>query len=119
MKKLKRIYKRIFTPTAWQIEQDAWSLDWAMAKWITPRLKCLHKNNIGYPDQEFKTFNDWQKQIKEFIWLFEVWQQSDITDDKYWSNRPPHRGNKAYYRDKERAEKAWASFVKYYNNLWW
>lgn len=56
-------------------QSDTWNLDFAMAKWILPRLK-YHRNSMhGWPQKDgdpyCETFEDWQKTIDKMIWSFE------------------------------------------------
>ena len=43
--------------------RDAYNLDYALAKWLVPRLKLFLKLNVAHPWD--MTFEDWQATVKE------------------------------------------------------
>ena len=80
---------------------ELWSLDYAVAIFLVPRLKLFIERTIGYPTQ-FKDFDEWKKALKKMLYSMKKIANDDV----------PLTNNKRF---KEGIE----LFGKYFLDLWW
>ncbi len=75
MSKINKKYKA-------KIYRDSWSIDTAFYAWLLPRLKCYRDYTNGWPDQEYKTFDDFISDINEKIkWLEFLYKATSTRKD--------------------------------------
>lgn len=48
-------------------DTETWSLDYTLYKWLLPRLIRFKELNIGWPDSQYKTFEDWNNELQDRI----------------------------------------------------
>ncbi len=85
-------------------DSETWSLDYSLAKIITPRLKRFRELTCGYPGNE--TEESWNAKLDAMIEAFEFLASDDrwLDDDKeQW----------------DKTQKGLKLFAKYYCALWW
>ena len=83
-------------------DEDTWSLDWTIAKFILPRLKRFAKLQNGFPGST--TSKEWNEILEQMIEAFELYSKGGWELDK---------------EDIQKAQKGLELFAKWYGDLWW
>lgn len=105
MKKLKKIIFRI--RNGYPIS-DLWSLDYALAKLILPRLIQFKKHSIMSYPMDFKSTKEWHKCIDKMIWSMDY-----IANDREMEyNLSDHNKNE------KKCQKGLELFSKHFQSLW-
>ena len=102
-KKLDRekLFKKQLKERGWT-DEDTWSLDWTISKFILPRLKRFKEINTCYPYKQTK--KSWDKKIDKMIKAFELASKGawDMTTGEF-----------------KTAQEGIELFAKHYFELWW
>jgi hypothetical protein len=85
-------------------DQDTWSLDWTIAKFVLPRLRRFREVANGYPE-DAGSMAGWLAKIDDMIYAIEIYANG------HW-DAPPNT-------DWDRVQRGSETFGKYFNHLWW
>jgi len=125
-------------------DEDTWSMDWTISKYILPRLKRFKKINNGYPN-EFKSIKEWNGVIDDMIFSFNAIANQIETpmDDclvinfdkdyekdekgntiiRFNPNKEQKIALKKYKKESkilnDKIQKGLDLFGKYFRGLWW
>ena len=83
-----------------------WNLDTSLSSLILPRLKRFKVLTNGWPDNHFKTMEEWEEAIDKMIYSFTFYseeKQYDCYDTKEW----------------EKVQEGLDLFGKCFSSLWW
>ncbi len=83
-------------------DDETWSLDWTIAKYILPRLKRYKKISQVFPVNE--TPKSWNKKLDMMILAFSLYSKG------CWNFKEG---------DYKKAQKGLDLFAKHYVDLWW
>lgn len=86
--------------------EDSWSIDYAFAEWIVPRLDLLIKRDYGHPMSFREHPEKWMEVLNQMRDGFEIYVKSDkkisvITEDEM-----------------AQVDQSLELFKKYFYNLW-
>ena len=87
--------------------EELWSLDVTIAKFILPRLKRYKKHTDGYPGE--LTIKQWDGILDKMIFSFDF-----IATDKMWNVK--NIGNEKMWK---KVDEGLNLFAKWFNALWW
>lgn len=82
---------------------ETWGLDYTIALFVLPRLKCFREIEAGYPGN-FKSQKEWTDVLDEMIYSFECKVKNEVVSES---------------DDIERYKAGIQLFAKYFDNLWW
>jgi len=116
---------RIFTRTFWRewkqrhkqgfIDEDTFSLEFTIAKFVAPRLKRFHENEFRDDCSNCGRNAEWCRMVNKMIWSMEQIAKSnggdfihpdDLTDEEV----------KIYYK---KLQEGLTLFGKNFRGLWW
>ena len=111
----KRIRKKYLKKNGLYVNpRDTWSLDYTIAKFVSPRLKLYKKLTIGYPC-EFSDISQWydilDKMIESFDLILNDDGSIDINEYDNWKEIAKEKNNKI--------QEGLDLFAKYFRGLWW
>ena len=86
------------------IYRDTWNLDWAIAKFVHPRLVRFKEVTNGYPGF-LESIDEWYEILDKMIIAFELIIKGDL-----WGTSED---------DHKKMEEGLDLFRKYYFHLWW
>jgi len=92
-------------------DDDTWSLDLPVSRFVLPRLKRFNELRIGHPG--YMTDEEWDTIIKKMIFAFEETIREE--DEGPISNES--RGEMINRHN--RRQEGLKLFGKYFNHLWW
>lgn len=127
--------------------KELWNLDYAVAKFVLPRLIKFKENSLGFPGyDEADTMDKWQDILQKMITAFEY----IVTDDDWWVDDPRYDYSDGIHIEIDKDKKTlfhfriddWAKeiennrdteqdrqneaikeglelFSKYFRHLWW
>lgn len=104
---IKHLYQKI--TRGWS-DDDLWSLDLTIARFAAPRLRELQKNPVGWPDQHFKTCEDWEDAIGKMARAFELIIEENDTYPAWWGE-----GTAPEYKE---IEDGLDLFRQHFRDLW-
>lgn len=87
--------------------EELWSLDCTIAKFILPRLKRFKKHTNGYPGD--LTEKKWNSILDKILFSFDV-----IAGDKMWDVE--YMGNEKFWKT---VQEGLDLFAERFNCLWW
>lgn len=109
---------------------DLWNFDEYIIRLIADGLREYVKQTNGYPDQSFKTFEDWCAYLTSIADDLD-WIRVDSTDNEYWDDKflkgnYPEEEHKWFERIKEideakrlHIQNGLKDFIEVYEDIWW
>lgn len=91
-------------------EYDAWNCDDTIAKFLRDLLRKFKKYNIGYPDQKFKSYEEYDNKLKELIEICD-----NYSNKRKYENTDPKKYDKIHddYRE------MFHQLAELIFDLWW
>ena len=89
-------------------DEDLWSLDITLAKYILPRLIRFKETNINSYPPDFKSVDEWHNVIDKMIKAFEIVVKDDW---RYVGHEEAEKKNKEY-------QDGINLFAEYFTELW-